>query len=97
MFSRLKDVASELRPRKNTETDTQTVSDLEDVKKKIEAVSTEKFENKLKLQNFQKGEEDYKKEVENQKIIITALEKKNEAILKQLKFQGKIHILDHSN
>ena len=100
LFSRLKDEASELRPRKNTETDTQTVSDLEDAKKKIEAVSTEK-EIKLKLQNFPKAEEDYEKqsealleksreEVESQKIIITELEKKNEAILKQLKFQGKM-------
>ena len=89
MFSRLKDEASELRPRKNTETDTQTVSDLEDAKKKIEVVSTEK-EIKLKLQKFPMAEEDYKKKVENHKIIITELEKKNEAILKQLKFQGKI-------
>ena len=94
LFSRLKDEASELRPRKNTETDTQTVSDLEDAKKKIEAVSTEK-EIKLKLQNFPKKQsevllEKSREEVESQKIIITELEKKNEAILKQLKFQGKI-------
>ena len=69
------------------------VADLEAAKKEIQAVTEEKTELEVKLKNCQKAEEDKKQlreEVENQKTTITKLEEKNEATLKQLKFQGKI-------
>ena len=79
----------------------ETVSELEDAKKEIETVTAEKLKLVLKLKNCQNAKEEDKKhfealleksreDVENQKITITQLEKKNEATEKQLKFQGKI-------
>ena len=76
----------------NAEKMKKMVSDLEDAKEEIETVTAEKMELEERLKNCQKADEDKKQlreEVENQKIIITKLEKKNEETKKQLKFQGK--------
>ena len=68
-------------------------TDLEDAKEEIKTVSAEKMELEERLKNCQKADEDKKlrEEVENQKIIITKLEKKNQETKKQLKFQGRIY------
>ena len=76
-----------------------TVSDLEDAKKEIETVTAENSELVLILQNCEEAAEGKKelealleKSREEAEEQITKLEKKNEATLKQLKFQGRIHL-----
>ena len=69
-----------------------TASDLEDAKKEIKTLTDEKTGLEVKLKNCKKADEEKKQlreEVQNQNGIISKLEKKNEELQKQLKFQGK--------